>query len=178
MPIIAKANGTNFTPAPEGTHSGVCVDVIDLGMLEVSYNNKTKSQHKIKIVWQIDEDRQDDGKPFQVSKRYTLSLHEKAGLRKDLESWRGRAFTDAELDGFDVENVLDVPCMLNIIHAPGREGGVFANVAGVMKLPKGMQPLKSREYVRMQDREPQQSGGATQGNEWNNQEITDDDIPF
>ena len=41
-----------------------------------------------------------DGKPFLVRRRYTASLHEKSALRKDLESWRGRAFTNVELDGF------------------------------------------------------------------------------
>lgn len=29
MPIIAKASGANFVPAPSGAHSAVCVDVVD-----------------------------------------------------------------------------------------------------------------------------------------------------
>jgi hypothetical protein len=33
MPIIEIAGG-NLTPAPEGAHAAVCVDVIDLGMVE------------------------------------------------------------------------------------------------------------------------------------------------
>ena len=171
MPIIAKASGTNFAPAPEGTHSAVCVDVVDLGILEVTYSGKTSKQHKIKIVWQIEEDR-DDGQPYQVNKRYTLSLHEKASLRKDLESWRGRSFSDSELEGFDVEAVIGVGCLLNIIHNKGRDGGIFANVAGVMKLPKGSPTIKMRDYVRVSDRVPEAQAQA------NSLEIDDSDIPF
>ena len=112
MPIMVSGkSGTNFTPAPAGTHAAVCVDVVDLGILEVSFGGKTKQQHKINLVWQIDEER-DDGKPFTVRKRYTCSLHEKAALRKDLEAWRGRPFTDQELDGFDLETLISAPALL------------------------------------------------------------------
>ncbi len=174
MPIVAKASGGNFTPAPAGTHAAVCVDVVDLGMLEVNFGGKTKTQHKINIVWQIDESR-DDGLPFQVRKRYTLSLHEKAGLRKDLESWRGRPFTPAELEGFDVETVLNVGCMLNVIHNV-KDASTYANVAAVMKMPKGMAAPTARSYVRICDREPVQDGEAPP--EYGDVPITDDDVPF
>jgi len=173
MPIFAKA-GASFTPAPAGAHAAVCVDVVDLGMLEVAYQGKTKSQHKISIVWQIDEER-DDGKPFTVRKRYTLSLHEKSGLRKDLESWRGRQFNEQELQGFDVENLLSAPCMLNVIHQQ-RGSDVFANVSSIMRLPKGMTAPSPREYVRVCDREPSQ-GMAAPG-EQEGPVVTEDDIPF
>src|SRR5689334_6354597 len=137
MAIMASAKGgQDFAPAPAGTHAAVCCDVIDLGMLEVTFGGKTKSQHKVNIVWQIEELR-DDGKPFNVRKRYTLSLHEKASLRKDLESWRGKAFTAEELAGFDLEALIGVGCMLNIIHKEREDGGTpWANVTAIMKLVK------------------------------------------
>jgi hypothetical protein len=176
MAIVAKATGGNFIPAPEGTHSAVCVDVVDLGLLEVKWKNELKIQHKVKVVWQIDEDMQ-DGKPFLVSKRYTLSLHEKAALRKDLEAWRGRAFTEEELKGFDVENVLGVPCLLNIIHN-GASGTVYANVTGLMKLPKSMPAIAGRDYIRVIDREPDtKKQGDGPDTTWA-EGITDDDVPF
>jgi hypothetical protein len=149
MPIIAKGGG-NFTPAPAGTHVAVCVDVIDHGDVEVTYQGKTQWKHMITIVWQIDENLP-DGKPFLVRRRYTCSLHEKAILRRDLESWRGRAFTDQELQGFDLETVLSAVCLLNVIHEV-RNGSTYANVASVMPLPKGMTPPVPRGYVRVIDR--------------------------
>lgn len=152
MAIVAKATGGNFIPAPAGTWAAVCCDVVDLGVLEVTFAGQTKKQHKIRIVWQIDESRE-DGKPHQASKRYTLSLHEKASLRKDLESWRGRAFTEEELKGFDVETVLAVACMLNVVEQK-KEGKTYSNVTAIMKLPKSMQAPKIRDYVRVCDRQP------------------------
>jgi hypothetical protein len=69
MPIIATATESKtFTPAPEGTHQAVCVDVIDKGMQPNTFKPGTM-QHKIDLVWQIAELR-DDGKRYQVYKRY------------------------------------------------------------------------------------------------------------
>lgn len=177
MPIYAKA-GTDFKPAPPGTHAGVCVDVVDLGMVTSDFGGKKKTQHKIKIVWQIDEAR-DDGKPFDVSQRYTLSLHAKATLRRELESWRGRAFTEDELKEFDVETVIGAGAMLNIIHA-FREGKTYANVTGVMRLMKGMAAPVPRDYVRVCDRNLSAPGapGAPDG-EWGDEYPSDlDEVPF
>lgn len=176
MPIMASAKaGTSYPPAPTGAHAAVCVDVVDMGMLKVAWGGKEKQQHKVRIIWQIDEDR-DDGKPFQVSKRYTLSLHEKAALRKDLESWRGRSFTTEELEGFDLETLLGIPVLLNIIHNT-KDGNTYANIASLMRLPRTMQAPVQRDYIRVCDREPAQ--GEPTGPQFDEGPgITDDDIPF
>lgn len=149
MAIIAKAGGGgNFKPAPTGVHTGVCVDVVDLGMKPTPWGDK----HKIRIVWQIEE-LMDNGKPFLVSKPYTLSLNEKANLRKDLESWRGRAFTEDESDGFDVEAVIGKNCLLNVQQKVSGEN-TYANVIGVMPLKKGMPTIQPTDYKRVKDRDP------------------------
>lgn len=151
MAIIATAGDTKtFEPAPAGVHVGVCVDVVDMGELEVTYAGKTKKQHKVRVVWQLDTLR-DDLKPFLVQKRYTLSLNEKATLRKELESWRGRAFTEEELKGFDLEKLLGANAQLNIQHAT-RDGNTYANVIGIIPLGKGMAKIEAKDYVRMKDR--------------------------
>jgi hypothetical protein len=112
--------------------------------------------------------------PFLVRRRYTCSLHEKATLRRDLESWRGRAFTDKELEAFDLESLLSVGCLINVIHE-SRNGSTYANVASVMRLPKGMTAPTPRDYVRVQDRPPVQTA-ADDG--LDGLGITDDDVPF
>lgn len=176
MPIIAKASSNNdseFIPAPSGTHSAVCVDVVDLGILKTSFGGKEKQQHKIYIVWQIAEDME-NGKPFIVRKRYTLSLFDKAALFNDLTSWRGKPFTAAELEGFDVETVVGAPCMLSVLQE-SKADKTYANVKAVSKLPKGMTPIAPRDYVRMKDRvaagaEPQEPPPFG--------DLTDEDVPF
>ena len=152
MAIMAtnKGEGRDFQPAPAGVHQAVCVDVVDLGMLDVTWQGQTKRQHKINVAWQIAEDRE-DGKPFLVFKRYTLSLHEKAGLRKDLESWLGRKLTRDDEHGFDVESMIGKNCLLNITHNDSGEK-VYANVSSVNPLMKGMPPISARDYVRKVDR--------------------------
>ena len=177
MAIIAKA-GATFTPCPAGSHIAVCCDVVDLGLIETNYKGqKPKKQHKIKIVWQTPEIR-DDGKPFLVSKRYTNSLHEKAALRKDLEAWRGRSFTDEELQGFDVETVISVGCMLGVIHnASG--GTIYANVSSLMKLPRGMTaPAIDPAYIRVADRPVEDEENAVEGSDSGDWQVSDDDCPF
>jgi hypothetical protein len=171
VPIIATAGETkNFTPAPPGLHQAVCVDVVDMGILEVSYAGKTKQQHKVRVVWQL-EDTMEDGKPFIAQKRYTLSLYEKAALRKDLESWRGKTFTRDEEAGFDIERLIGVNCFLNVVHVD-KDGKVYANVAGVVPLKKGMPTITARDYVRVKDREP-----GDQQHEQVSEQLTEDDIP-
>src|SRR5215472_2508299 len=126
MPIIAKA-GWDFVPAPEGSHSAVCVDVVDLGVLELTFNGITERKHMVRFVWQIDENME-NGKPFTVSRRFTLSLHKKAALRAAIESWLGRKLTEAELRWFDLEDLISSACLLNVVHA-ARDGSTFANVS-------------------------------------------------
>lgn len=174
MSIIAKqsSTGMDFTPAPAGTHPAVCIDVVDLGLLKVSYGGKEKEQHKVRLVWQIGDARP-DGKPFRVDKRYTLSLHEKAALRKDLESWRGLAFTEQELKGFDLEVLIGIGAFLNVIHNT-KDGTTYANVTAIMRMPKGMVPPVPRDYVRVCDRNPE----APPMDHDDNYMPGDDEVPF
>lgn len=159
MALIAKKSSGDFVLCPAGAHLAVCVDVVDLGNVKTQWQGKEKTQHKARVVWQINE-RMDDGKPFTAQRRYTLSLDDRAALRKDLESWRGRAFSEDELNGFDVESVIGKGCMLNVVHET-RDGKTYDNVATVMRLPKGMNPPPIEGYVRVKDRPA--DGGGTDG---------------
>jgi hypothetical protein len=177
--IIATAKGENgqtFQPAPAGVHQAVCVDVVDLGILDVTWQGQTKRQHKVNFAWQIAEDR-DDGKPFLVFKRYTLSLHEKAGLRKDLESWLGRKFGREEEMGFDVETLIGRNCLLNITHNRVADK-TYANVQSVNPLMKGMQPMAARDYIRKCERQAEMVAAHAPNDEHEPPPLTDDDIPF
>lgn len=179
MPIIATAGDTKtYAPAPEGTHQAVCVDVIDLGMKDNTFKPGTK-QHKINMAWQINELR-DDGKRHVVYKRYTLSLNEKATLRHDLESWRGKAFTRDEELGFDVESVIGANCLINVQHKAGTDR-TFANVVSVMPLIKGMPKIGPLGYVRpVGDASEQQAESADHDDPPLSTEpaLVADDIPF
>lgn len=137
--------GGNFDPVPEGPHPAVCDMFVDLGLQETTGKFSGKIQHKIYLRWQIPSLRlsyEKDGVqmegPMTIGAKFTLSLHEKAALRKILKSWRGRDFTPEELKKFDVTTILGAPCLISVSHAPKDGGGVYANIDAVMKLMPSM----------------------------------------
>ena len=120
-----------------GNWSAICIRVIDLGTQDGEFQGKPKSSRQCRIVWELNDQFDDNGKPLIIQRTYTSSLSEKANLRKDLESWRGRPFTAEELTGFDVKNILGKPCLLNLIKKQ-RPYGESVEIAAVSALPKGM----------------------------------------
>lgn len=147
MAIYASdtGGGSDFDPVPEGSHPAVCDMLVDLGLQETTGKFAGKVQHKIYLRWQIPSLRlsyEKDGVaiegPMTIGSRFTVSLHEKAALRKLLQQWRGRAFTPEELKKFDVTTVVGKPCLISVSHSPRDGGGVYANVDTAMKLPVGM----------------------------------------
>lgn len=153
MPIIASAKG-NFIPAPEGTWQGVCVDVVDLGIEQYEFKGKKISAHKVQLRWVLDaEPALEDGKPHMAVRKFTLSLDVKSNLKPFLESWRGKKFTDVELEGFDVENLIGANAQVQILHNH-KDGKVFANVQNVLPLGKGITKMTvPSDYVRQHLRE-------------------------
>lgn len=134
-----ETKGGNFTPVPAGTHVATCYQMIELGTITTEFNGETKHQKKVRITWELpNETKTIEGKekPMVISKDFTLSMHEKATLRKFLESWRGKAFSDEEAKKFDVTNLLGKPCMISVVHVD-KDGKSFANITSVSALPKG-----------------------------------------
>lgn len=76
--------------------------------------------------------------PRMIGKTYTKSLSENAALRKMLEGWRGKKFSDDELQGFDLTVLLGLPCMLTVTHSSSN-GKTYADISGVAAMPKGME---------------------------------------
>ncbi len=177
MSFIVKAPPEKYPTAPAGTFPAVCVDLVDLGMVENRFDPEADPKATVRLIWQLDEDDPDTGKPFLIRHDYTASLHEKAALRKTLAAWRGRDFTGAELFGFDLETIIGVGCLVSVVHNQGKKGGTFANVSGVMKLPKNMKAPDIRDYLRMKDRQPEPEPTRPQP-AVSAFDITDDDIPF
>src|SRR5262249_53682681 len=109
MGRYAKQPETTFEHAPAGTHLGICTSVIDLGTQHDEYQGKPITRNRVLIQWEIQDAVRENGEPFVIGKFYTNSLSEKANLRRDLESWRGKAFSEQELNGFDLAKILGAP---------------------------------------------------------------------
>lgn len=133
-----NGGGGDFVSAPTGTHVARCIRITDLGTQQGDYLGEVTHKNQILVTWELCHELMDTDngpQPFLVSKFYTNSLHEKSNLRKDLISWRGRDFTDDELKKFDLQSIIDAPCMLSIV--PKGEGKNGVKVAAVMKVSKG-----------------------------------------
>ena len=144
MSLIAKKKAaTSIPPIDAGTYVGVCVGVIDIGEQKNDTFN-TYSQKAI-FIFEIASERvmvEDEDKPRWLSETYTVSLNEKSNLAKMLISWRGKDFTDDELDGFDLASMVGKPCQLQVLVVQKKDGGTCNKVAGVFGLPKGFEAPK------------------------------------
>jgi hypothetical protein len=150
MPLYASNKGnTEFEPTPAGPQHIICCDVVDLGMV---LNQKfAKMQHKCQLRWQSEHVIPKTGKPFLLIKRYTLSLNEKASLRKDIEAWFGRLLTDEEAMEFDIEKLLDKVAFVNVVHAK-TAGKTYANIASIMPALPNAPIMSIRDYERVSAR--------------------------
>ena len=140
MPINVS-NKTKSDPVPAGTHHAVCYGVIAVG---TQPSEKFTPRQKIIISFEIPAERitiKDQDLPRGISKRYTLSLNEKSSLRKDLQSWRGKPFTQEELNGFDVSKVIGSNCLISVLHAD-RAGAIYADISGISALPRQMASVR------------------------------------
>lgn len=201
--FASDSGGGSFTPAPVGTHIARCIRLIDLGTQHGEYKGQPTRRNQVLVVWELpDETIEIEGeqKPITTSKFYTNSLGEKANLRRDLEGWRGRTFSDDELRRFDLEAILGKPCLLTIVAGDNGKTKV-ASVSGLTRnmecppqvnkslafwlddfdqtkfedLSDGIRKIveKSEEYQFIQN------GGEINPNEPSpNSDFTDDDVPF
>jgi hypothetical protein len=127
MPIIATNNYVQRELIPSGNYIARCYQMLEIGTVQEIIMGQPKTLKKVRIGWELPEETrtfsQDKGEqPFVISQEFTLSMNEKSNLRKVLASWRGKDFSDKEAEAFDITKLLGVPCMLNVIHKPSKDG--------------------------------------------------------
>lgn len=133
---LPKPNQIEFEIPNAGTFVARCYRFIDLGTQPKTFEGKTTLKHQVRLSWELPTELMTKGeyagKPFSVHQTYTWSMGDKATLRKSLESWRGRKFTDADFgeNGFNTKKLVGVPCMLGISHTEKKDK-VFANISTI-----------------------------------------------
>jgi hypothetical protein len=149
--VIPQESSGSYERPPEGNHVAVCCALVDLGTQHSEkYQN---NQRKVLIEWELSNESKEDGSPFYIDKIYTFSMNEKAKLRQDLESWRGVRFSKEDFGKFELSNLLGKGCMLNIVHDENGDK-VYANIASIARLPKGMAAPTLVKPVRVFSLEP------------------------
>ena len=143
MSLTARdSGGGSFTPVSPGMHLARCYRIVDMGTQKSEFQGQAK--HLQKVMLQFEVHGEDDsgkplvtakGEPMSISKNFTLSLAEKATMRKDLQAWRGRDFTPEELRGFELKNVLGAWAMITASKALGNNGKEYTNIVSINPVP-------------------------------------------
>lgn len=126
---------------PQGMHVARCYQIIDLGTTEQGGNypgKKRKVQFLFETPYETAVFTEETGEqPFYLRATYTLSMNEKAILRKDVASWIGKKMTDDQAAQFDVFSLLGKECQVNVVHTTKGEN-TYANITAITPLAKGM----------------------------------------
>lgn len=134
-------------PVEPGVYMAVCIGVIDLG--EQYSEMFKKLSNKVIIVWELPgETVEVDGeqKPRQLSKEFVFSESSKSNIRKFIESWNSKSYTDDEFRELDLFDQIGKPCQLNVVLNESKE---YSNVDNLMPIPKGFpSPTSATEPLR------------------------------
>lgn len=136
MVLQCKETG-DFKPHPEGIHPAVCVDVMDLGLVETEFQGQRRMVNKVKVVFES-EAKTEDGKACMVSKNFTASLHPKAKLAEFLGKWRGRLVVPGET--IELAKLIGASCTLVISHQQNMVGKTYANIDAISKPTRKVAP--------------------------------------
>lgn len=119
--------GGNGSPkVPEGAYTATIAILADIGNQETSFGRKDQ----VKVGFVLDQDGE-DGKPLELSRTYTWSLHEKASLRDLAVRALGK---EAAANLQDLEELLGKSVDLEVVHEARKDGdGTYAKVDGVFR---------------------------------------------
>jgi hypothetical protein len=163
MGLTISSSGGDYENLAPGRYQATCYKLIDAGTREESYQDgPLRKRHVVYVYWEVthkqevddgkerwEEVRMADGRWFSASKKYTASLNENAALFKDLKSWRGRPFTDADLSGFELPKILSVTAELEMI--PQTLDNNKVRVEGVYKPEGGMKKVDTINDIQSFD---------------------------
>ena len=137
--VTATDKGGGFAPHPEGQFPMVCVDVVDLGVnVEQFGDQEPREAHKVALVFASGATHE-TGELILVTTEMTLSMNEKANLRKFLQAWRGKSYSEEQAKaGVPLHKLAGQAALVSIEHVTTRKGRQFAKLATIAPLPKAM----------------------------------------
>jgi hypothetical protein len=132
---------------PTGTYTAICYGVIDQGHQDATdFNGNPEIQHQVRLMFELPDERMEDGRPRGTSKKMKLSMHEKSNLRKATHALLGRQLSDAEAVALDLATLIARGCNLSIVHKPRRDGAKGPDGKPLcVAIVEGFSALKKRE---------------------------------
>lgn len=137
--VTAKGSAATFTPHPEGQFPGQCVDVIDLGEKLQDYpGTKFYLAPTAALVFRTGE-LNENGDFIDIAREFTVSMGDRANLKKFLEQWRGKAYTREQIEeGVPLHKLTGQHALLTIAQRVSQKGRPYANITACVGIPKQM----------------------------------------
>ena len=137
MKASIGGSGGDFPILDEGGYAARIYSIVDIGIHQTNFGEK----QQIIVTWELPSELSDEGLPHAISMFYTLSLNDKANLRKDLEKMKGKIppekLSSAAFIDTLFEKMLGTTCQLSISVYENKEGYKRNGIEGVGKLMKG-----------------------------------------
>lgn len=118
-----KQEGGGGFEIPDGSYQAVCIMVIDCGMHDREWKEVHKMVRQIYLRWELPAviipDGEYAGERACIGSRYNFSMFKKANFRIDLQSWRGKPFTDDQANEFVVDSLAGASCTLQVFNKNG-----------------------------------------------------------
>jgi hypothetical protein len=132
-----KGDGSGFEKAPPGNHPAVLVAIVDMGTQSQEYAGQQKWQRRAYFVWELVTEKMSGTKDRNhlIAIDLTVSLNEKAKLRKWIEARAGKAMPEGT--DYDILKELGKPCLLTVVEKESN-GNKYPKIEGVTAVPKGV----------------------------------------
>lgn len=132
MPLNYSTS-VNYKPCPANTYPAACVWAIELGLQPGYQGGPDKAQ--LYLAFEIVGTERDDGRPFLLGKRFTVTLFDKGNLYPVVDTLLGKVPTASE---FNPRNLLGKTCLAEVKHRTRADGSNTAVIESVVTLPHGM----------------------------------------
>jgi hypothetical protein len=150
--ITATATPSTFKAHDAGQFVGQCVDTINLGEKVQDFpGTKPYLAPTCALVFRTGERNPETGEYIDIAKEYTVSMGDKANLRKDLQTWRGKAYTPEQIEeGVPLDKLTGNHALLTITQRTSGKGRTYANITAIVGIPAQMKDMvqKYTDYTR------------------------------
>ena len=137
--ITATATPSTFKVHDEGQFVAQCVDTIDLGKKVQDFPGTTPYLAPTCALVFLTGEKNDAGELIEVSREFTVSMGDKANLRKFLEQWRGRPYTREAIEaGVPLDKLTGNYGLITVTHRESAKGKKYANISACVGVPKQM----------------------------------------
>jgi hypothetical protein len=154
LSVQIDGGGKDFEVVTDMIQPAILADIVDKGMVPNKFKPGTE-QHKCYFVWIVAEEDA-EGRNKRVFESFTVSLNEKATLRKRLKDF---GLTDAKIaelkaakQTVDLDSYIGTKRMLVLSEEDGQDSKKFIKVTATMALKKGQTaPDIPADFTRKQD---------------------------